>query len=119
MGEVINFAEKLKRKKEQDTPEQQSGLDVLVNRGEFESLNDSKEFQALSLEGKIVIVRQAISNRIGQVEDIFYEVVRDRPEESIPILGRLAFLRKLKSVAGRTLAEVNKENPNRIENKAA
>jgi hypothetical protein len=117
MGEVINFAEKLKRKREKDTSEQ-TGLDVLVNRGEFESLKDSKEFQVLSLEGKIVTARQAISNRIGQVEDIFYEVVRDRPEESIPILGRLAYLRKLKSVAGRTLAEVNKENPNRIENKA-
>ena len=107
--------EKIKSIEEKRREKHEGRLNELVEQGEWEKLKNSDEFQNLSLEGKIIFARKTIINRISQIEEVFYGVVRDDVNGSKPILKRLKYLRGLENAISHTMSKINEENPNQIE----
>lgn len=60
----------------------QIGLDWLVSNGEWKSLKENPEFNAMPFEGRALKAREAVSNRRKQLTQAFFRVARDNPAEA-------------------------------------
>src|SRR5688572_3761639 len=71
-------------------------LDREIRAGEWKRLREFASYRRRSRQGKIIATHQAISNRIVQLEKLFYELVRNHPEKAEKLLGEIKRLRFLK-----------------------
>jgi hypothetical protein len=80
----------------QETEEKNiSELDQEILAGEWEMLTRNETYRKRTRAGRIIAMHQAISNRIRQLEKLFYPLVRDHPEKSEKLLAQIKRLRYL------------------------
>lgn len=72
-----------------------SELDAEILAGEWEMLTKNEAYQRRTRAGKIIAMHQAISNRIKQLEKLFYPLVRDHPQKAEKLLAEIKRLRLL------------------------
>lgn len=72
-----------------------SDLDQEILAGEWENLTKNEYYHKRTRAGKIIAMHQAISNRIKQLEKLFYPLVRDHPEKAEKLLLEIKKLRFL------------------------
>jgi len=85
--------------------EGRSKLDHLVRRGEWMELKYNKEFQTLSLPGKISMAMETVNVRIGQMERVFYTLLARYPKDAGVVLQHtIKPMRNLNDVLAARLA---------------
>lgn len=72
-----------------------SALEDAILAGEWEMLTKNETYKRRTRAGKIIAMHQAISNRIKQLEKLFYPLVRDHPEKAEKLLAEIKKLRML------------------------
>lgn len=87
------FTQEQQEKNEQSS---RSRLDEEILAGEWEMLTKNETYKGRSRSGKIIAMHQAISNRIKQLEKLFYPLVRDHPEKAQKLLEEIKRLRALR-----------------------
>lgn len=73
--------------------EKQSDLDVEIKAGEWQNLRTHPTFQKRSRQGKIIAMHEAVSNRLKQLEKLYYPLVQNHPEKALKLLEELKRLR--------------------------
>lgn len=87
-----NSAER-KNTEESGHSEKQSDLDVEIKAGEWQGLRKHPVFQKRSRQGKIIAMHAAVSNRLKQLETLYYQLVANHPEKALKLLEELKRLR--------------------------
>ena len=72
-------------------------LDREIQAGEWQRLNEFPSYKRRSRQGKIIATYQAISNRLNQIVQLYYQLVRDNPEKALRLLSEIKKLRSLQS----------------------
>jgi len=72
-----------------------SALDREILAGEWEKLTQNEVYRNRSRSGKIIAMHQAITNRIKELEKLFYPMVRDYPQKAEKLLEQIKKLRAL------------------------
>jgi hypothetical protein len=72
-----------------------SELDHEILAGEWEMLTKNETYRRRTRAGRIIAMHQAISNRIKQLEKLFYPLVRDHPQKAEKLLAEIKRLRYL------------------------
>lgn len=72
-----------------------SDLDREILAGEWEMLTRNEIYRNRTRGGRIIAIHQAISNRIKQLEKLFYPLVRDHPQKAEKLLAEIKRLRFL------------------------
>ena len=72
-----------------------SELDQEIIAGEWENLTNNETYRRRTRSGRIIAMHQAISNRIKQLEKLFYPLVRDHPQKAEKLLAEIKRLRFL------------------------
>ncbi len=102
--EGVNKKEKEKTEKYKEETddtgysEKQSDLDVEMKAGEWQSLSRFKTYQQRSRQGKIIATHQAVSNRLNQLEQLFYKLARSNPQKSADMLAEIKRLRLIQDI---------------------
>ncbi|HVZ67570.1 MAG TPA: hypothetical protein VG917_04920 [Patescibacteria group bacterium] len=90
------------RKKEEYFEDVESGdssdseLEDEIKAGEWQRLREFKVYRKRSRQGKIIATHQALSNRIAQLERLFYQLVANQPQKAGKLLKEIKKLRALK-----------------------
>lgn len=95
MKEEFDKKEKADRFNEEETS--QSTLDDEIRAGEWQRLKEFATYRRRSRQGKIIATYQAISNRLNQLVQLYYELVRASPQKSLRLLKEIKRLRFLQS----------------------
>jgi hypothetical protein len=69
-----------------------------VKAGEWQSLKKFKVYQKRSRQGKILLTHQAVSNRLRQLEKMYYALVRDHPTKGENLLWQIKQLRLVQDI---------------------
>lgn len=91
--------EKEKNKTEQEGSdesghsEKQADLDAEIKAGEWQTLKKHPVFQKRSRQGKIIAMHAAVSNRLKQLETLYYQLVANHPPKALTLLEELKRLR--------------------------
>jgi hypothetical protein len=95
--------EEEKIKKEENSQEtfdryqkSESGLQEEIQAGEWKRLGEFETYRKRSRQGKILATLQALTNRILELEKMFYELVRNHPSRAVKLLDEIKRLRFLK-----------------------
>lgn len=72
-----------------------SDLEREIKAGEWQRLREFKTYRKRTRQGKIIATHQALSNRIKQLETLFYQLVRNHPQKSVKLLREIKRLRVL------------------------
>ena len=72
-----------------------SRLDEEIKAGEWKNLKKFEIYRQRSRQGKIIATHQALSNRIKQLENLFYQLVRENPKKAEKLLLEIKRLRFL------------------------
>jgi hypothetical protein len=72
-----------------------SALDREILAGEWENLIKNETYKNRTRGGKIIAMHQAITNRIKELEKLFYPMVRDYPQKAEKLLEQIKKLRQL------------------------
>jgi hypothetical protein len=78
--------------------EKQTDLDIEMKAGEWQNLSRFKTFQQRSRQGKIIATHQAVSNRLNQLEQLFYKLARNNPVKSEKMLAEIKRLRLIQDI---------------------
>jgi hypothetical protein len=78
--------------------EKQDALDAEIQAGEWQSLNKFKPYQKRSRQWKIIATHKAVSNRLRQLEKMYYSLVRDYPTKGEKLLYQMKQLRMLQDI---------------------
>ncbi|MBI4079277.1 MAG: hypothetical protein HY429_03210 [Candidatus Levybacteria bacterium] len=78
--------------------EKEMDLDVEIRAGEWQNLRRFRSYQRRSRQWKIIATYQAISNRLRQLEQLFYELVRNHPTKSEKLLWEIKKLRLIQEI---------------------
>src|SRR3989338_428759 len=78
--------------------EKEMDLDVEIRAGEWQNLRRFRSYQRRSRQWKIIATYQAISNRLRQLEKLFYELVRNHPAKSEKLLWEIKKLRLIQEI---------------------
>ncbi len=78
--------------------EKQTDLDIEMKAGEWHNLSRFKVYRQRSRQGKIIATHQAVSNRLSQLEQLFYKLARNNPEKSVKMLAEIKKLRLMQDV---------------------
>jgi hypothetical protein len=73
-------------------------LDIEIGAGEWQNLRRFNTFRARSRQGKIIATHKAVSNRLRQLEKLFYELARNNPKKSEKMLIEIKKLRLIQEV---------------------
>ena len=73
--------------------EKQSDLDIEIKAGEWMKLRTIPAFRKRSRQGKIIAMHEAVSNRLKQLERLYYPLVQNHPEKALQLLEELKRLR--------------------------
>src|SRR5688572_1754548 len=86
--------------------ERPSSLRELVNNGEWRRLRENDEFNAMGIEGQVLMARKAVEVRIKQIEPVFYEQLNvDRLGARNILHNRINPLKNLNKALGRILGD--------------
>lgn len=88
--------EKEKQSEKRDNQRTESELQQEIDAGEWMRLREFVVYRRRSRQGKIIATLQALTNRIAQLEKLFYQLVRNKPEQSTRMLSEIKRLRVLK-----------------------
>ena len=80
-----------------DEVKDESDLQNEIRAGEWQRLRHFATYRKRTRQGRIIAMHQAVCNRIKQLEDLFYPLVRDHPAKAVKLLNeikRLRFLRE-------------------------
>ena len=72
-----------------------SRLEEEIKAGEWKNLKRFEAYRQRSRQGKIIATHQALSNRIKQLEYLFYQMVKENPKKSVKLLAEIKKLRFL------------------------
>ena len=78
--------------------EKENALDIEVRAGEWQNLKKFNTYKKRSRQGKIIVTYQAVSNRLRQLEKLFYELCRDHPKKAEKLLWQIKKLRLMQDV---------------------
>jgi hypothetical protein len=78
--------------------EKQTDLDIEMKAGEWQNLSRFKTYQQRSRQGKIIATHQAVSNRLNQLEQLFYKLARNNPQKSTAMLDEIKKLRLIQDI---------------------
>src|SRR5947209_15890587 len=78
--------------------EKQQALDAEIQAGEWHSLRKYKTYQQRSRQWKIIATYKAVSNRLNQLVELYYKLVRDHPQKSEKLLEELRNLRLMQDI---------------------
>ena len=78
--------------------EKQTDLDIEMKAGEWQNLSRFKTYRQRSRQGKIIATHQAVSNRLNQLEQLFYKLARDNPAKSAKMLSEIKKLRLIQDI---------------------
>ena len=95
MDKERNFAE---GKGDDGYAEQDLDLDIEVKAGEWQNLKRFNTYKKRSRQGKIIATHKAVSNRLRQLEKLFYELARNNPRKSEKMLLELKKLRLIQEI---------------------
>jgi hypothetical protein len=72
-----------------------SSLEEEIKAGEWKNLKNFETYRQRSRQGKIIATHKALSNRIKQLEMLFYQLVKDNPKKATKLLLEIKRLRFL------------------------
>ena len=75
--------------------EKQLDLDAEIAAGEWTNLKKFKTYQQRSRQGKIIAMHKAVSNRLQQLEKLYYPLVGKYPQKALKLLQELKQLRTM------------------------
>ncbi len=75
--------------------EKQLDLDAEIAAGEWTHLKNFKTYQQRSRQGKIIAMHKAVSNRLQQLEKLYYPLVGKYPQKALKLLQELKQLRTM------------------------
>lgn len=78
--------------------EQQTDLNIEMQAGEWQNLSRFKTYQQRSRQGKIIATHQAVSNRLHQLEQLYYSLVRNNPAKGEKMLKEIKKLRVIQDI---------------------
>lgn len=78
--------------------ERQAALDSEIASGEWQSLSKFKHYKQRSRQWKIIATHQAVSNRLRQLEKMYYTLVRDHPSKGEKLLLQMKHLRLIQDI---------------------
>jgi hypothetical protein len=78
--------------------EKQDALNAEIQAGEWQSLSKFNTYQKRSRQWKIIATHQAVSNRLRQLEKLYYTLVRDHPTKGEKLLYQMKQLRLIQDV---------------------
>ena len=78
--------------------EKQLDIDAEIQAGEWQSLKKYRSYQRRSRQWKIIATYKAISNRVRQLEKLFYELCRNHPKKSEKLLWEIKNLRLIQEI---------------------
>lgn len=78
--------------------EKQTDLDIELKAGEWKNLSRFKTYRQRSRQGKIIATHQAVSNRLNQLEQMYYKLVRDNPAKGERLLSEIKKLRLIQDI---------------------
>lgn len=78
---------------EQEKKKDATNLEQEISAGEWKRLGEFETYRRRSRQGKIITTHQAISNRIRQLEKLFYEMCRYSPDKATKLLTEIKRLR--------------------------
>jgi len=78
--------------------EKQTDLDIEMKAGEWQSLSRFKTYRQRSRQGKIIATHQTVSNRLNQLEKLYYKLVRDNPSKGEKMLAEIKKLRLMQDI---------------------
>lgn len=78
--------------------EKQTDLDIEMKAGEWQNLSRFKTYRQRSRQGKIIATHQTVSNRLNQLEQLFYKLARNNPQKSIAMLSEIKKLRLIQDI---------------------
>ncbi len=81
---------------EQTDKNPRSTLEDMIVAGEWQMLTKNEIYKGRSRSAKTIAMHQAISNRIKELEKLFYPLVRNYPEKAQKLLDEIKQLRLLK-----------------------
>ncbi len=93
--ETDNNKEDINNEKKQDAKDI-SALEEEIKAGEWQRLKNFDTYKKRTRQGKIIAMHKALSNRIEQLEQLFYQLVRNHPEKAVNLLKEIKKLRFLK-----------------------
>ncbi len=76
--------------------EKELDLDIEIRAGEWQNLKKFRTYQRRSRQGKIIATHQALSNRLAQLEKLFYQLASNNPQKATKLLKEIKRLRFLK-----------------------
>lgn len=88
--------ERKNRAEDKDHIEESSTLDLEIKVGEWQRLREFKTYRKRTRQGKIIATHQALSNRLKQLEILFYQMVSSHPQRATKLLKEIKRLRFLK-----------------------
>jgi len=71
-------------------------LDIEIRAGEWQNLKKFNIYKKRSRQGKIIATHQALSNRLAQLEKLFYQLASNHPQKAVKLLKEIKRLRFLK-----------------------
>ncbi len=78
--------------------ETQTDLNNEIQAGEWQALAKFKTYRQRSRQGKILATHQAVSNRLRQLEKMYYALVRDNPHKGDKLLYEIKQLRLVQDI---------------------
>lgn len=79
-----------------DAQKSESRLQEEIAAGEWQRLSGFDTYRKRTRQGKIIVMIDAITNRIIQLERMFYPLVRNHPQKAVKLLSEIKRLRFLK-----------------------
>lgn len=70
-------------------------LDQEIKAGEWQRLVEFRTYRQRTRQGKIIATHQALSNRLKQLETLFYQLVANHPQKATKLLKEIKRLRFL------------------------
>ncbi|HRN96814.1 MAG TPA: hypothetical protein PLD54_05200 [Candidatus Levybacteria bacterium] len=92
----MNKEDKEKTSHEKGDTRSESDLQHEIDAGEWMRLREFSVYRRRSRQGKIIATLQALTNRIIQLEKLFYQLVSTQPQKSTKLLAEIKRLRVLK-----------------------
>ncbi len=109
----IENAERKEEENESGYSEKEQALDIEMRTGDLSALKKSKVFQSLSSAGKTLVVYKTVSNKLGNLLELYSKLSIADLHRAQKLMAEIAQLRILQSLLfnkliGKTEAELDK-----------
>lgn len=83
---------------DEEYSEKQLDIDAEIQAGEWQNLKRYRTYQRRSRQWKIIATHKAVSNRLKQLEILYYKLVGEAPQKGEKLLKELKNLRMLQKI---------------------